>query len=329
MNDPDLAPVAAPSTLAASAPVVDLGGPHAETVRAIAEACESWGFFQLVGHGIGADLTAATRNETRRFFDSPRTEKRAVSRTRENPWGYYDRELTKNARDKKEVFDVGPDIARTALGGDPFQGATPWPSDGGAMERALRLWFAACESVSERLLHLIGEGLGGGEAELRAAFQPASTSFLRLNHYPVEDPLADEAVAPADLGIHHHTDAGALTLLLQDEVPGLQVLLDGAWRPVDPLPGAFTVNIGDMVQVWSNDRFRAPLHRVQAMERVRRFSIPFFYNPAYDAVIRPISGLGGPPRYRGFSWGEFRRRRAEGDFADYGAEVQIGDFRIG
>lgn len=329
MNDPDLAPVADRSILAASAPVVDLRAPRAETVRAIGEACEAWGFFQLVGHGVTPDLTAATRNETRRFFDSPRHEKRAVSRTRENPWGYYDRELTKNARDKKEVFDVGPDVASAELGGDPFQGATPWPSDGGAMERTMRLWFAACESVSQRLLDLIGESLGGCEDELKAAFQPASTSFLRLNHYPVDDPLADEAVEPADLGIHHHTDAGALTLLLQDEVPGLQVLLDGVWRPVDPLPGAFTVNIGDMVQVWSNDRFRAPLHRVQAMEQSRRFSIPFFYNPAYDAVVRPLSGTGGPPRYQGFSWGEFRRRRAEGDFADYGAEVQIGDFRIG
>ena len=97
------------------------------------------------------------------------------------------------------------------------------------------------------------------------------------------------------------------------------------WHSVEPIPGAFTINIGDMVQVWSNDLYRAPPHRVLAMDSSDRYSLPFFYNPSYDAVIEPLVG---PPRYRPISWGEFRRRRAGGDYASYGTEVQISEWRI-
>src|SRR5262249_54476147 len=149
------------------------------------------------------------------------------------------------------------------------------------------------------------------------------TSFLRLNYYPVEDPLAGEASDRADLGIHHHTDAGALTLLKQDDVRGLQVYREGLWHTVEPLAGAFVINIDDMVQVWSNDRYRAPVHRVLAMEGVERRSMAFFYNPSYEACVAPLPNLvtvHDQPRYRPISWGEFRRKRADGDFANYGAE---------
>lgn len=79
-----------------------------------------------------------------------------------------------------------------------------------------------------------------------------------------------------------------------------------------------------MIQVWSNDAYQAPLHRVLAMEDGERFSLAYFFNPAYSAVIAPLQT---PRRYRDLPWGEFRRRRADGDFADYGAEVQISDYR--
>ncbi len=116
-------------------------------------------------------------------------------------------------------------------------------------------------------------------------------------------------------------------MLLTDGVPGLQVRKGDAWIPVDPAPGGLIINIGDMVQVWSNDAYQAPLHQVLAMEAAERFSLAYFFNPAYSAVIRPLPQTVGPARYRDLPWGEFRRRRADGDFADYGAEVQIGDYR--
>jgi isopenicillin N synthase-like dioxygenase len=324
-TDLDDAPLA-PKGALGGVPVIDLAGPRDQVVAAVADACEDWGFFQIIGHGVSHGEIERVIAMARGYFGQPREAKRTHLRTRDNPWGYYDRELTKEQRDRKEVFDIGPDAGGF---GDslenPFEGATPWPETPVPFEPVMREWFGRMASVSARLVGVIGEGLGDSKGELARAFTPAHTSYLRLNFYPLGDELAAETGTEADLGIHHHTDAGALTVLLQDGVSGLQVHHGGLWHDVEPMPDAFTINIGDMVQVWSNDLYRAPPHRVLAMDRQERISIPFFYNPSYEADIRPLSGV---PRYRSLNWGEFRRRRAEGDFADYGTEVQIGEWGI-
>jgi len=135
----------------------------------------------------------------------------------------------------------------------------------------------------------------------------------------------------ADLGIHHHTDAGALTVLLQDDVGGLQVYKDGYWHNIPPVPGAIVVNTGDMMQVWSNDSYQAATHRVLAMESSDRYSIPFFFNPAATARVSPLPTViseSRPCAYKPIEWAEFRGKRTDGDYADYGAEVQISQYRL-
>jgi len=323
-SDLDQAPVAPRGSLG-GVPVIDLSQSREFIVAAIADACRDWGFFQVTGHGVSPGEVERVIATARAYFARPREAKRQQLRSRDNPWGFYDRELTKEQRDRKEVFDIGPDAGGfAAVPGDPFEGKTPWPDLPIAFEPAMRDWFALMSDVSSRLVTLIGDGLGD-DAEMGQAFASAHTSYLRLNFYPLGDELAAETGSEAKLGIHHHTDAGALTVLLQDGIGGLQVYHEGAWHDVEPIAGAFTINIGDMVQVWSNDLYRAPPHRVLAMDRAERISIPFFYNPSYAADIRPLIGT---PHYRPLNWGEFRRRRADGDFADYGTEVQIGDWRI-
>jgi isopenicillin N synthase-like dioxygenase len=126
-------------------------------------------------------------------------------------------------------------------------------------------------------------------------------------------PVDHQAVA--DLGVHHHTDAGALTLLLQDEVSGLQVYRDGFWYDIPTVPGALVINTGDMMQVWSNDIYKAAIHRVLAMDARERYSIPFFFNPAADCKVCPLPSVIG------------RGKRSDGDYADYGSEVQIYQYR--
>ena len=311
-------------------PIIDLAGPPASVELEIARACADWGFFHLVGHGLDGDLIGDTLAQARDFFAAPAAAKRALARTRDNPWGYNDRELTKQRRDKKQIFDIGPDAAALKVEGDVFEGETPFPDWQPGLKPAMRAWFDACEALCLRLLRPVATGLGADRDALVGDFDGAHTSFLRLNHYPVRDPLADEGAEPAGLGIHLHSDAGALTILLTDGAAGLQVLNAGDWRPVDPVPGGLIVNIGDMAQVWSNDRYPAPVHRVLAMEDHERLSLAYFFNPAYPAVIRPLASTLGPgarARYRDLPWAEFRRRRADGDFADYGAEVQISDYR--
>jgi isopenicillin N synthase-like dioxygenase len=302
---------------AATLPVIDLSGDPDAVSEAIVAACREWGMFLVTGHGIAPDILEHCRRRALAFFAQPPATKRAFSRSLDNPWGYYDRELTKTVRDKKEIFDVGPDTRDPA---DPFAGETPWPDRGGALETGVRAAMRAFEALAARLTAIVA-----------AAFAPTSTSFLRLNHYPTGDPLADLDRSDAGRAVHHHSDAGALTVLYEDGVPGLQVLRGGCWHDVIPVSGALVVNIGDMMQVWSNDLYPAPIHRVLAMTARERFSAPFFYNPSYRATIAPlpeVAGRTGGARYRPIAWAEFRRRRAEGDYGDYGTEVQIGDYRI-
>ena len=105
---------------------------------------------------------------------------------------------------------------------------------------------------------------------------------------------------------------------------------DGRWYDVTPQPGAFVINTGDIMQVWSNDRYIAPVHRVKAQRSLTRYSAPFFYNPSYECDYAPVSGTiteETPALYTPINWGKFRLGRFQGDFADVGAEVQISDFR--
>ena len=129
------------------------------------------------------------------------------------------------------------------------------------------------------------------------------------------------------MAVHHHTDAGALTVLLQDDsVHSLQVWRDNVWHFIPPIPDTFVINVGDMVQVWSNDQYQAPLHRVLANRTSQRYSAPFFYNPAYSTDVVPAV-LNGSPRYDPVNWGEFRRKRFQGDYANHGEEIQIAHYR--
>lgn len=315
-------------------PVIDIHalGDAAAVSKALDEACRRWGFFQIVGHDVDEALLAAVLEQMRAFFMLPSNEKQAIVRTAENAWGFYDQELTKNTRDWKEIFDVGPAEAEGPLAGSEPQ----WPAGMPEFKATMLKFQDACEDVGERLLRAISTNLGMPPGHLLDAFTPSHTSFLRLNYYPPCDDPAEPAsvTAPTSghLGINHHTDAGALTVLLQDDQPGLQVFRDERWHTIEPRAGAFVINIGDIVQVWSNDRYRAPLHRVLASSSdSERYSAPYFFNPSYDTDYAPVPGTvshSDPRRYRPINWGEFRAGRAAGDYADYGEEIQISQFRI-
>lgn len=309
-------------------PVIDVSSIDAMRRAEIDAACRHWGFFQIVGHGIPESEIDEVRTMMSRFFALPADRKRAIERSAENPWGFYDRELTKNRRDWKEILDLGTDDTP-----GPFATAkVQWPDDLPDFRPVMQRHFARCEAISYRLLGVIAKNLGAESGRLEADFGPSHTSYLRLNHYPVcPDPAPPDAGFVPDtgtLGISHHTDAGALTVLMQDEQPGLQVRRGEDWVLVEPIPGALVINIGDVVQVWSNDEYPAPLHRVLANRERVRFSAPFFFNPAYASRYAPLPRY-REPRYRPISWAEFRAGRAMGDYADVGEEIQISHFRIG
>lgn len=306
-----------------SVPVIDIAGLESPgSLAAIDRACRDWGFFQVTGHGIDPLLLAEVFAVSRQFFAQPAAEKRRILRDAENPWGYYDKELTKRRQDWKEIYDFGP------ADGDKLR--PRWPAGPFRLrfEPVIRAWYASCRALSSRLLAAVAANLGVTPEYLARGFEGAHTSFLRLNYYP-KHPLGpgDDA---RPFGVGEHTDSGALTLLLQDWQPGLEVCRDGRWHLVEPRADALVVNIGDMVQVWSNDQYRAALHRVVTNPARDRYSVPFFLNPTWETTYEPLPTLvtaREPARYRPIRWREFRALRAAGDYADLGEEVQISHYR--
>jgi len=293
-----------------------------ETLAQLDLACREWGVFYLTNHGVSE--TDTLFQQTRTFFSEPREKKNEVRRTRENAWGYFDKELTKNTLDWKEIFDFGPER------GDFVP---QWPAGHPALRQACEAYYAACERVSFELLSAISANLGVRGGLLFHAFEPEHASFVRLNYYPhCPEPAAPTGLAVPErgyLGVNHHTDSGALTLLLADEHPGLEVFVHNTWHAVPPLPGALIINLGDVIQVWSNDRYKSPIHRVRGQCGAARISIPFFLNPRESFDYAPLPSASAElPNYLPINFGEFRRQRVAGDYADSGEEVQIKQYRI-
>lgn len=307
---------------------IDVGALQSmEMQERLESASRDCGLFRLENHGVDGRVLGLLDEQSRHFFAQPAAAKRASLRTLDNPWGYNDAELTKNTRDWKEIFDHGFD---GQVGRD-----TPWPEGQPEFREAVLSAYAAFESLSLTLVSGFERLFGTAAGTLGAVFEPAHSSFIRLNYYrPCPEPASPASVEipqRGHLGVNHHTDSGVLTILLLDGNDGLEVFHDDQWRSVSSEPGSLVVNLGDVMQVWSNDAFAAPLHRVRASFEGDRLSVPFFLNPGYDASYAPLPEWlagGEAPRYRAIPWAEFRERRLEGDYADLGGEVQISDYAI-
>lgn len=197
-------------------------------------------------------------------------------------------------------------------------------------------YFEACSQLSTRIAALMAKGMGRPmDDAFVQELREKHTSYLRLNYYPPCNPQQqeeeednEENAAATTLGISPHRDAGFLTVLLQDDdCHSLQALKDDKWISASPIPGAFTINTGDMAQVWSNGRYKAPLHRVLANPHKRRYSAPFFYNPGYDTFVKPVLKQEQEEvKYEDVLWGYYRAVRFAGDMTDLGVEIQANHF---
>ena len=290
-------------------------------IQEISKACEQWGFFYIANHGISHELIKNFRSDMASFFHLPEDTLKAIKRTQVNSRGYFDDELTKNQLDWKRCFDFGAQDG--SLDKKGMDGFNQWPTEAqhATFESTMRTYFGKMEQLSQLLLRAICKSLGMDKDSLKENFDANHTSYLRLNYYPLcPDP-------DNHLSIHHHTDAGALTILYQDNhVTSLQVQKDGEWHFIPPREDTFVINIGDMIQVWSNDRYKAPLHQVQANSEKERYSAPFFYNPSYASDVEPLVKEKSEAVYNVLNWGEFRAKRFAGDYADVGEEVQIANY---
>ena len=309
-------------------------------------ACRDHGFFLLSNHGMQPEIDAMWKASAR-FFTQSTAQKRTVLRTEKQPLGYYDRELTKRMRDQKEVFDFAPTQTEQNAGPrDDSCDLNQWPADApdstpgfaADFRHAMEAFTESAGKLAARTLELVFQSLNADLAATTDALPRGQhrTSNIRLNYYPESDPLSsDEAsnvVSLGDMALHHHTDPGILTLLVQDMVGGLQTqsLQDG-WIDVPPSPNTIVVNLGDAMQVWTNDVYRAAIHRVTPMDGQPRYSTPYFYNPAGSTVLEPLSALASnaAPKYRAFTWKEFIQARISDNYADLGEDdTQISNYKI-
>ncbi|CAA0820623.1 2-oxoglutarate (2OG) and Fe(II)-dependent oxygenase superfamily protein [Striga hermonthica] len=317
-------------------PLIDLSGPAicpSGLISQIGDACRDWGFFQAINHGVPAESRRNVELAARKFFALPKEEKNKVARDRANPFGYYDSEHTKNVRDWKEVFDFAvenPVIAPTLREPDRLELRelfNKWPQGTPELREACELHAIEMEKLAFKLLGLIALSLGLPEDRFNRFFKD-QTSRVRLNHYP---PCPSPHLT---LGVGRHKDTGVLTILAQDNVPGLQVKrkTDGEWILVKPTPDAYIINVGDIIQVWSNDKYESVEHRAVVNSDKERLSIPYFLYPAHYTWVEPVKELvdeQNPARFKGYNWGKFRATRNYGNLRKLDVEnIQISHFRI-
>ncbi|BBN03433.1 protein MpDOXC10 [Marchantia polymorpha subsp. ruderalis] len=299
-----------------------------KVIREVGNAAEEWGFFQVVNHGVPASVIDNLEEQAIAFFTLPLEEKKKINRTFEQPMGYYNEELTKNYRDWKEVFDylvrdqcALPDEHCTT----EITIGNQWPQNPSSLRDACEIYAKATEELAFRLLKILSQSLGLPAEHLHQYFEK-HISPIRLNYYPV-CPIPELA-----LGVSRHKDPSAFTILVQDEVGGLQVRRrDGKWIGVRPRRDAFVINIGAVFQMWSNDRYQSVEHQVVVNENKARLSFPFFFNPVAATNVVPVPELlseNSPARYRPMNYGYFMRKRNDGNFKQDGEDIQIEHFAV-
>lgn len=313
-----------------SVPVVDLSrcadnfATRQRVGRTIDSAFQNSGFMVIVGHGVPPDLTASMYSTTAEFFLQPDEEKLRYlspvgSSTRR---GFSRANYSAASRgedtppDLCEFFAMNrlgePGAARREILGAHFgQLAVPnlWPSKPAGFRRVWLEYFAEMEKLGQLLMQLFALGLDLDE-RFFDPFIDDHYTYMIANYYP------PQAVppAPGQLRRGAHSDWGTLTILYQDENPvGLEVVnRAGEWTPVAPIANSFVVNIGDLMGVWTNDRWVSTVHRVvnppPEGAADYRISIPFFHQPNFDALIECLPSCtspDNPPRHPPVTSGEW------------------------
>ncbi len=271
----------------------------------IGEACETAGFFYVVEHGVSDSTIAGIFAAADWFFSAPQSLRDELDvKTSPNFRGYVPVGTVGPNKPRRmlEAFqmmlDLPPDDSDVRAG-SVMAGPNRWPDGAEAFRAAVEAYFTAMMELMALLLSAFARGLGQADEFFSAHFLKPLTQ-LRLLHYPPQPPDSDAE------GVEAHTDTGAFTILLQDEVGGLEVRTRaGKWIAAQPIPGAFVINIADMMQRWTNGRFISTPHRVRNRTGRDRISVPFFANPDYRAVITPLAGADGETAYAPLACGPY------------------------
>ena len=308
-------------------PVIDIGplyGSDEPAALAVAQAIRSaaveTGFFYVGGHGVSGDLIDAVHMAAKYFFCLPEATRQAIRVTEGSAHrGYVPFAQTRQpgtARaDMKESFNVAfpftPDHPAMASG-HPLVGLNQWPAGEGRWRGVVERYYAGVFELGQRVLGGIALSLGLDRDFFRERYRYPLVR-TRLLHYPSTE------VGGVPSGAAEHTDYGAITILWQDDVGGLQVKnRDGLWIDAPYIEGSFVINIGDMLEIWSNDLFVSTPHRVVNTSGRQRFSIATFYDPDFDVRVECLpncASASNPPRHEPLLAGEYITARYDGTYA--------------
>jgi isopenicillin N synthase-like dioxygenase len=288
---------------------------RADLGRQVDEICRTTGFLAVANHGVPQEVIDGVWRKARAFFDLPIEEKeQAKAPYKGYPYGYLGPELEALAKsrnvetppDLKESFNGGPAAVPPGLtDADALAfcyAPTIWPEKPPGFVDAWRTYYASMEDLAARIMKVFAAALTLPE-DYFARFIDAPVSALRALNYPEQH----VPPKPGQLRAGAHTDYGSLTILLPQECSkGLEIAArDGSWIAVPPIPGAFVINLGDLMQRWTNDRWVSTLHRVVNPSRqeggmARRQSLAFFHQPNWSAEISCLDAClppGQKPKY--------------------------------
>jgi isopenicillin N synthase-like dioxygenase len=306
-------------------PVIDVGAfvtanrDRTRAAEAIRGACRSAGFFYIVGHGIDEELQARLESLSRQFFAEPLEKKLAIRMEHGGlAWrGYFPvrGELTKGKPDLKEGLYFGaelPDDHPRVAAGTPLHGRNLFPDVPG-FRAAVLDYISAMTALGHALMEGIGLSLGLEASYFHDRYTRDPLILFRIFNYPARQASSTEP----EWGVGEHTDYGLLTILKQDDVGGLQVKGPSGWIDAPPIPEAFVCNIGDMLDRMTGGFYRSTPHRVLNPGGRARLSFPFFFDPGFDADVRPIDPDATVVDDKAERWDRASVHEFSGTYGDY------------
>ena len=283
-------------------PVINIGPLVVETderdavAAQIGAACRECGFFYIVGHGVDAQLQDRLVALSRRFFAQDLDTKMKIGMARGGrAWrGYFPvgDELTSGRPDLKEGIYFGAELGEEhpfVKAGLPMHGPNLFPANIPAFRATVLDYMAAMTRLGHTLMGGIALSLGLEESYFADRYTADPLILFRVFNYP---PNPSRPGREPRWGVGEHTDYGVLTILKQDDAGGLQVKSRARWVDAPPVPGSFVCNIGDMLDRMTGGVYRSTPHRVRNRARRDRLSLPFFFDPNFNAEVQPID-LGG------------------------------------
>ncbi|KAJ8623171.1 hypothetical protein MRB53_031700 [Persea americana] len=265
----------------------------------LAAACEEWGFFQVVNHGINTRLLESIQKVAKEFFMLPLEEKEKYPMAPGTIQGYGHAFVF--SEDQKLDW-----CNMLALGVEPPFVRNPklWPTKPVNFSEVLELYSVNIRKLCQQLLRYIARSLGL-KAETFNDMFGQTVQAVRMNYYP---PCSRPDLV---LGLSPHSDGSALTVLQQDTGSvGLQILKNNTWVPVYPIANALVINVGDTIEVLTNGKYKSVEHRAVTNKEKDRLSVVTFYAPSYEIELGPLPELvdeNRPCMYRRYNHGEYSR----------------------